>query len=436
MFLLNIFSKPLPGFLLRQAFFLLAILLLVPWPVYCQAAAWELDNTISMVDHHDSITIDATLTLPKLIDLTMEKYPDVSWLNALEEEAAAISERSKSWTAGASQATVGYQSIASFKLNYGTAGVQVPLWNLGQRDAEHNLANQAETSAQSQAVGIKLRVAGLVRGALWNMALVNIRYEQAQAELDIYEKLLATIKRRVELGDLPRADELLAQTELLQRRSVFTQAEAELMHARKRYSSITQLTKMPVIYEEKLVALKEIEQSHPALVAVNSQIERKQAEITAIKSIGSGQSHVLAGLLSDEGNDPRSNKAEFFNVGVIVPFGGNAHLQPQIAAANVELNKLFAEREQLFRDLEQAHHEAEHNLEVNRVELGTANEQKKVSEELLTMTQLAFSVGEINLLDLLKIESRTQQAILNAKERKVMLQRDKAFYNQAVGVMP
>jgi cobalt-zinc-cadmium efflux system outer membrane protein len=39
-------------------------------------------------------------------------------------------------------------------------------------------------------------------------------------------------------------------------------------------------------------------------------------------------------------------------------------------------------------------------------------------------------------LDLLKIESRTQQAIQNAKERAVMLQRDKALYNQAVGVMP
>jgi outer membrane protein, heavy metal efflux system len=223
---------------------------------------------------------------------------------------------------------------------------------------------------------------------------------------------------------------------LLQKRSVFTLAEAELMHARKRYSSITRTNKVPSIYEENLVALKEIGQNHPTMVAINSQIERKQTEINAIKLIGSGQSHVVAGLLSDEGTDQRSNKAEFFNVGVIIPFGGGAHIQPHIAAVNVELNKLIAEREQLYRDLEQAHHEAEHNLEVNRVELGTANEQKKVSEELLNMTQLAFSVGEINLLDLLKIESRTQQAILNAKERAVMLQRDKALYNQAVGVIP
>ena len=61
-------------------------------------------------------------------------------------------------------------------------------------------------------------------------------------------------------------------------------AEAELMHARKRYSTITQMTKVPGVYEENLAALKEIGQNHPTLVAINSQIERKQAELNAIKS--------------------------------------------------------------------------------------------------------------------------------------------------------
>ena len=388
------------------------------------------------VDHHDTMVVDKDLSLSKLIDLTLEKYPDVTWLSALEEEAAALAERGQSWTSGASQASIGYQSISSFKLNYGTANVQVPLWNLGQRHAQNYLANKAETSAAMQAVNVKLRVAGLVRGALWAVALANIRYEQAKAELSVYEKLLVTIKHRVESGDLPRTDDLLAQTELLQKRSVYTLVEAELMHARKRYSSITQLNKIPASFEESLAPLKELGHNHPSLIALNSQIDVKQAELTATKAIGSGQTSVIAGLLSDEGEDPRSNKAEFFNVGVSVPFGGSAHTQPHIAAINVELNKLIAEREQLNRDLEQAHHEAEHNLEVNEVELGNANEQKKVSEQLLSMTELAFSVGEISLMDLLKIQARTQQAILTAKERVVMMQRDKALYNQSVGVMP
>ncbi len=393
--------------------------------------------TPTIVPHHDPIDVDPSLGLAKLIGLTLEKYPDATWLDSLEEEAAALRKRGESWTSGASQAGLRYQEASSGTLHYIDATVQVPLWNLGQRDAEQKVGEQAQASSQSQAEAVRLRVAGLVRDALWDMALQKIRYEQAQIETATYEQLLAKIKRRVELGDLPRADELLAQTELLQKRSTLTQAEAELMHARKRYTSITQTTKIPANFQENLAALKEIQQNHPALAAINSQIDRKQAELDALKLVGSGQTNVVVGINSDSmTDDPRSNQTESFNIGVNVPFGGSAHSQPQIAAVNVELNRLVAQREQLFRDLEQMHHEAEHNLEVNRVELGIANELKQVAEEHLSMTELSFSVGEIDLMDLLKIQSRTHLAILNAKERAVMLQRDQAIYNQAVGVMP
>jgi outer membrane protein TolC len=368
----------------------------------------------------------------------MEKFPDMTWLNALEEEATAIKQRSESWTAGASQAGLRYQNMTSGTVHYVDATVQVPLWNLGQRDAEKERGNKAETSAGMQSVATKLRIAGLIRGALWDMEIQRIRFEQAKAEIDVYEKLLAKVERRVELGDLPRADILLAQTELLQKLATLTQAEAELMHARKRYSSITQLNKIPAAYQEKLVALKKVEFNHPAFAAINSEIERKQAEVKSLKLVGSGQTNLTVGVNSDrtQNNDPRSNQTESFNIGVNIPFGGSEHLQPHIAALNVELNRLMADRELLFRNLELAHHEAEHNLEVNQAQLEIANELKRTAEEHLGMMQLSFSVGEINLMDLLKVESRAQQAILSAKERTIMMERDIALYNQAVGVLP
>jgi outer membrane protein TolC len=410
----------------------------------CLLVFW-LTNSLSfaestpIVAHEDPIAIDESLTLSKVIDLTLEKFPDMAWLKSLEEEAAAIAQRGQSWTAGSSQASYSFQEAATGtyggRLHYINAGVQVPLWNIGQRDAQQAVGEQADTSAKMQTIATKLRVAGLVRGALWDIDLQKIRYEQARAEIKVYEQLHEKIGRRVELGDLPRSDALLAQTELLQKRSTLIQAEAELMHARKRYASITQITKIPKDYQEKLVDLKEIEQNHPSLVAINSQINRKQAELDATKAIGSGQTNVLAGFNGDMGNDT-SNHTASFNIGVNMPFGGSDHIAPQIAAINVELNKLMAEREQLFRDLKQAHHEAEHTLEVNRAELANANELKTATENLLNMSKTAFSVGEIDLMDLLKIESKAQQAILNAKEREVMLKRDIALYNQAVGVMP
>ena len=411
---------------------------------YIPASAVLLMATVAMaepkptVGHNDPIEVDKSLTLANIVNLALEKFPDTAWLTALEQEAKAIRQRGESWVYGPLQAGLSFQEATSGTLHYTDATVQVPLWNLGQRAAEQKFGLKAETSAELQAQATKLRVAGLVRGALWDMALQQVRYEQARAEIDLLEQMLAKVERRVELGDLPRADVLLAQTELLQKLSVLTQAEAELMHARKRYSSITQLAKIPSAYQEKLADIKKLEFNHPAFVAMNSQIERKQAEIKAFNLQGSGQTSLIVGVNSDRpsNNDPRSNDTESFNIGVNIPFGGDDYYAPQVAALNVELNRLIADREQLYRDLELAHHEAEHNLEVNEAELEIANELKKVSEQHLGMMQTSFSVGEISLMDLLKVQAKAQQAILSAKERAIMLERDIALYNQAVGVMP
>lgn len=394
-------------------------------------------ETSTIVDHVDPIEIDHTLTLAELIDTTAEHYPDAAWIKAMEDEAKAIAQRGQSWLAGPASADVSFLEATSGTLHILDAFVSVPLWNFGQRDAEQDLAKRAEDSTQSQNYALKLRVAGLVRSALWDIALTKVHHDLAKADYQLTEQLVGKVKRLYELGDLPRADLLLAQSELLQKRSVLTLAEAEVMHARKRYGNLTQSNTIPAEYQEPLAELKTIERQHPVLAAINSQIARKQAELEAVRLTGSGQTQVSVGINSDRGNnDPRSNYTESFGIGISMPFGGSAHLAPKIAAVNVELNKLIAEREQLFRDLELAYHEAEHALEVNRAEMETVDELQKIAEEHLQMTELSFSVGEINLIELLRIRQRTQQAILNAKERSVILQRDIALYNQTVGVLP
>lgn len=390
------------------------------------------------VEHHDPMVVDAKLSLTELVDLTLDKYPDMQWLNALENEVSALKQRGESWTAGSATAGLRFQEATSGTLHYVDGTIEVPLWNLGQRDANQRIGEKAQFDSTMQSIATKWRVAGLIRTALWDIALQELRQQQAQTEFTTAQQLASDVTRRVQAGDLAQTDELLAQTEVLKKQSILTLAQAEVMHARKRYSSITQTAKVPASYQEKLSTLKEIEQNHPALQAIHSQIERKQAELDALQLTGSGQTSVIVGINSDRPSrsDERSNNTESFNIGVNVPFGGAVHLAPQVAALNVELNKLRAERDQLFRDLEQNHHEAEHNLQVNQVELAISNDLKTVAEKHLKMTQLSFSVGEIDLIDLLKIQAQTQIAVLTAKERAIIVERDFALYNQAVGILP
>ena len=392
----------------------------------------------AVVEHHDFIQIDNNLSLPQVITTTLEKFPDRLLTEALKQQANALHLRGNSWLAAAPSFSISYlddlpgDDIGSREIE---AQLVLPLWNWGQRAAGQGVAEQADNVANKQSLLTKLVVTGLVRRALWNMSLENSRYEQTQSILDISEKLVNKIKRRVELGDLPRSDLLLAQSDLLQKRSLLLQAEAEMMHARKNYISLTQSNVVPINFREQLSSVTEITNKHPQLSAINAVIERKKANLNWIKSAGSGQPRFALGGRNEKG-DENDDDIESMTVALSIPFGGSAYLAPKVAAANLLLIKAIAQKEHLFRQLEKQHHEAKHALEVTRIELEIANELSQISKAHLKMTQLSFSAGEINLIDLLKIQARSYNAIRHAKEHQIMLQKNIALYNQAVGVLP
>ena len=391
-----------------------------------------------LVDHHDPITIDQQLTLSDVINLTLEKYPDAALIPALEAEAEALQRRGNNWLAAAPSASFYYWDD-TVGIDRGTreidGAIELPLWNWGQREAGQQLAAQAFNSSSLQAKAIKLRVAGLVRRALWDMALESNRHEMAEQVYHVSERLVNTVRRRVELGDLPRADLLLAQSELLDRQTELVYAEAELMHARKQYSSLTQQTLIPADFTEVQSQLDHVNTEHPVLVALDALIKRKKAELKWVKSAGSGQTTFELGAKSDR-ESRHGDGATGMSFAINVPFGGGAHLAPDIAATNLELTEVLTQRDHFFRELERAFHEAKHALQVDRTGLKIAEKRKKIAEQHLKMTQHSFDAGEINLIDLLKIQTISYAAIQAASESKINLQRDIVLYNQAVGVLP
>jgi outer membrane protein, heavy metal efflux system len=391
-----------------------------------------------LVDHFDPITIDAQLTLSDVINLTLEKYPDAALIPALQEEAEALQRRGNNWLAAAPSAFFYYWDDtvgADTGRREIDGAIVLPLWNWGQRDAGQQLAKQAFNSSRLQEKVIKLQIAGLVRQALWNMALEKNRHDMAERVYLVSERLVNTVSRRVELGDLPRTDLLLAQTELLAHRTRLVNTEANFMHARKRYSTLTQQILMPANFIEAQSQLDHINEQHPVLIALEAFIKRKKAELQWVKSAGSGQTTFALGTQSDR--DSRfGDSVTGMSFAINVPFGGNAHLAPDIAAANLELTKAVVQRDQFYRELERTLHEAKHVLQVDGTGLNIALQRKEIAEQHLKMTQLSFDAGEINLIDLLRIQTISYAAIEGASERKIKLQRDIALYNQAVGVLP
>lgn len=391
------------------------------------------------VDHYDELVFDESLSLGQVIEATFEKYPQSALIAAFENEAKALERRSASWIAGYPSVYLQWIDDKAFADRGAVqiqTGYQIPVWMWGQRAASKAVAEQAQQSTALLARAIRHEVAGLVRDALWNLRLVENRYELAERIYEVSRQLTALVQRRVDVGDLARADLLLAESDELEKKTAVVQAEAEVMHARKSYSNLTRLERAPKFFEEKQSPRATFDESHPALAVANALIERAQAEVEFTRKSKQGnQPSILVGTQHERGTRKEGYNNET-NFVLQIPIGGEAYNAPFVAEANIVLTQRLADRDILLRQLEKALHEAIHNLEVDRAALTIAERRREIAESQLKMSRLAFETGEISLIDYLKIQATAQAAIRDAAERAILLERDIAVYNQVVGVTP
>ena len=391
-----------------------------------------------IVESIEVIEVAPQLSMGDLVMQTLENYPDYALIAAMQQESAALNERGSSWISGAPQLLTYYKNdfvgtdTGAFEFD---GSIQVPVWNWGQRDAGLQLAEQAKQSANNQMQAIKLKVSGLVRKAVWSLKLEELRYEMAKKELALTDELLRTVKLRVDLGDLPKSDFLLAESVSLQKKADLIKQQALLVYAGKRYYFLTQTHIMPAQINESQSSATGIIDAHPALAAINATIAQKKAQVEWVKAQGSGQTIVAIGGVTESGGRSQQviNSIAFT---VNVPFGGGAFLAPKAAAANREHVAAEAEKMHLYRALITQLHAAEHKLKAEIAQLKIARKMQLNAKELLKMAKLSFATGEIDLTDFLKVRTHAHRAIKNAKESNIRLQRDIALYNQAVGVMP
>lgn len=417
----------------RIVLLLAAVLILLP------AGNGHATEAEPLVAHVDALETDSSLSLHQLVEDTAERYPKQGVAGAMAEEARALQRRGESLFPGYPSLYLQWidDSVGQSRgVRQVQTGIQLPLWMWGQRAAGRELAGQAAANAAEFGRALRHEVAGLVREALWDIALAENRLELARRVHEVSQRLVDTIRLRVEVGDLARADLLLAESDHLEKRAALTDAEAEVMHARQAFINLTRVSRAPARFEEPRSARTEIAADHPALAAAGAAVERLRAEVGWAKESKQGtQPTVTVGTQHDwfERGQARDDET---NLVVQVPFGGSDYNAPMEAEANLRLNQALAEREQLARDLEKALHEAGHHLQVDAAQLANATERRKLAERHLEISRASFDAGEMELLDLLKIENSAQKAIRDAEQTELQYKRDTARYNQVVGEMP
>jgi outer membrane protein TolC len=107
-----------------------------------------------------------------------------------------------------------------------------------------------------------------------------------------------------------------------------------------------------------------------------------------------------------------------------------------MAASQKNLAQAMTDRERLRMTMETMLHEAEHNLEVTRAELSIVTEQNAIAQESLRLSRKAFTLGEIDLVAMMRNQALAYDAERALTSKQIQLQWDTARYNQAVGVLP
>lgn len=387
---------------------------------------------------HAAIPVDEALTLTEAVNAAFALYPTTIELAARTAEADAWSDRGQSWLSDRPSAVLRYQTDnwgANNGLDEYEAGILLPLWSWGGRSAVQKLGDTL--SIESDAAGLALRweVAGYLRAALWSIALAENDHDLAEQALDTAARLTASVERRHELGDVALGDVLLAQSAYLEAQTLVIEATAALLDAERAYRSVTGLERRPPFTAELLSEIHDIEQDHPALAFANAEVRRAQAGLMVTeKTVRSGTSLLIG---------PRSERSAFgnefddsFGITLSIPFGGSSHRRTEISAAARIAANAKARRDQHLRDLTMAAHEAAHGLTVVDQNLAAASSRLDIAERHQAMGESAYEKGELELIDLLKVQATAIAAKRQATRLIIDEKRQTALYNQAVGKLP
>ena len=307
----------------------------------------------------------------------------------------------------------------------------VPLWSKGQRQARQTVAAQVGLIATAESQMIRLQLAGLVRDALWDIALMQVQAEVASNKRDAAVALLKDLETRVKLGDASLQELLIVKADMLNAQSEWVNADAEIQHAKFRYMNLTGLTEMPAAFAEFRVK-RTLDGTHPLLVEAQQNIALNQSHVTLTQIESHANPVVSLSVRSIRGGfDNQSNQS--MGLSIRLPLQVESYNAPQIANASAMQTQSEVNFAQLQLTLKAAFHEAEHNLEVGELQLNLLNLQLENAQQSLKIANTAYKLGELDLIQLLRVKTNAFQAEKQLKTQQTMQLWNTARYNQAVG---
>jgi cobalt-zinc-cadmium efflux system outer membrane protein len=387
------------------------------------------------------------------VDVTLASALEVAWQRAVAaresegQRQRAIADRSAaaSWWPAPPALELRHRSD---RLN-GNAGeresevaVSMPLWLPGQRGAREGAANAAFDLADEAIDVGRLRLAADLRETAWALAAERLQQAQADALVDVLATLAKDVERRVEAGDLARADALAARAELLAASAQQAEVRQRLITMRGRWTVLTGLDAIPRFAVDDIdgqvdgsLAIPVVWATHPELrfAAATTELARRRVQVA--QSSRRESPELLIGVRQDVAGrgEPSRNSIDF---GIKIPFESSARNLTQEAAALAELDIARTTEERVRDKLVADLATSRAALDAARHQLAAERERSSMLNERAMLIDKSFRAGESALPDLLRALAAAKQAEASLVRQQAALALAHARVQQALGVLP
>lgn len=387
--------------------------------------------------HVDVLVVNPHLSLHDVLEKTVARQPQLLSLQSKTFNVQAKETMAKSMLPHAPAISLYHQNdtIGSGRNERDwQAELELPVWLPKQRGAREKVAELSAHNLSADRESLSLHAAGLLRDAMWDIARNRNEVSLYSQKMTQAKRLEADISKAFSAGELAKTDLMLVQQDTLLAQKNLVRAEAELMHARFRYTLLTGLNEIPESFEEKQSDLDSFEQSSLWLAAESKvTLAHGERDLTQVEKRENMQ--VILNARSSQGAfDNQYNQS--VGVRVRIPLDSAVRSTPLQAASELAVGEALSQRETLRFALEAAMHEAEHNLSVSKKELEIASQQLEIAKKSAELAQKAYTLGELDLTSLLRIQSQTFETERSYTNRQLQVKWDIARYNQAVGVLP
>ncbi|MEK8085480.1 TolC family protein [Aquabacterium sp. A3] len=387
------------------------------------------------------------LSLAGLFARAWARQPEARSADLRRQSLALAREGSRSWLAGAPSLLLQAQTDRP-----GTGqgerelevGLALPLWRPGQ-SAQTQATHEAEATAHEHQLNLqRWRLAGVVREAWWHAQRTHTDLLQAQARIQNARALAHDVARRVQAGDLARADQHQAESAVAQ--ALWTLAQAQGAQE----SALEQLRQLsgdwslssPPLDRTDMPDLPELPDSvpptHPWLIAAQARetLARAQARQAEVSRTSPPELTLLSTRATGPAGEPARRSV---TVGIQWPFtmgGPAAQAEAQVLAAWSAAHEAESERVLVHEQLRAHIAQARARLRSAQAQWAAAQDHQRLASETRTFFERSFQMGQTDLPTRLRIDHEAAQAQHALHRARIDLRAAWSDWQHALGQLP